>query len=398
MWFIWLAIGLALVAVGGLYVRRRLGDAALVLGLGPRGRGTLRWVTLWLLFGYPLIAFSTIGISLALGSDRVGGPEHALATWGLVYPYFLTVLVVIQSLPWLGAIEIVQRVRRRRGMSRGYAFAVLGVVGAFAVYTPARILWEHDDLRWRKHVVHATRGGGAAPPFRIAFIADVQQDAHTSAADAAAIIDRLNAEQPDIVLSGGDWINVGPDHVAAAARSAARAKSRLGTFSVRGDHEHFVYTDRGRSVGAVTEAMQREGVAMLHNEVRRFEHHGRTIAVVFLTFSYPGRTPAAEIERLIAAAQGADLTILLTHQLDIDVAERARGRIDLILAAHTHGGQVNPVVGLWHVPLARLETPYIDGRYLLGATTIIVTAGIGYSIVPFRYASPGSVETIDVVW
>jgi predicted MPP superfamily phosphohydrolase len=212
------------------------------------------------------------------------------------------------------------------------------------------------------------------------------------------VMDRVSAEQPDIVLAGGDWINIGPDHIAAAARSAGLARSRLGTFSVRGDHEHFAYIDRERSVAAVTDALRGQGVAMLHNQVRRFDHHGRTIAVIFLTYSYPSRTPAEEIERLIGSVQDADFRILMTHQLVPAIAERARDRVDLILAAHTHGGQVNPLIGLWHVPLARLETPYIDGRYQLGATTIIVTAGIGYSIAPFRYASPGSVETIDVLW
>jgi predicted MPP superfamily phosphohydrolase len=60
---------------------------------------------------------------------------------------------------------------------------------------------------------------------------------------------------------------------------------------------------------------------------------------------------------------------------------------------------VNPVVGLAHVSLARIETAYVNGRYQLGPTpktTAIVTAGVGFSIVPFRYASPGSIEIIDV--
>ena len=71
----------------------------------------------------------------------------------------------------------------------------------------------------------------------------------------------------------------------------------------------------------------------------------------------------------------------------------------IMLAAIPLGlGAGLPLLGLWHVPLARLETPYVDGRYQLGATTIIVTAGVGYSIVPFRYASPGSVELVELVW
>lgn len=48
------------------------------------------------------------------------------------------------------------------------------------------------------------------------------------------------------------------------------------------------------------------------------------------------------------------------------------------------------------VALARVETPFVNGRYELGTTTVIVTAGIGYSIVPLRYASPSSVELVDL--
>ncbi|HWO19102.1 MAG TPA: metallophosphoesterase [Kofleriaceae bacterium] len=248
----------------------------------------------------------------------------------------------------------------------------------------------------------AAAAPGAAPaavtaaPFRIAFLGDVQQDAFTDAARARAVYALVSASRPDVVLSGGDWINTGPDYIESAAATAAELTSRLGTFSVRGDHEHFAYVDRARSVAEVEQAMRGHGIAMLNNEARWFEHGGKRIAVVFLNYNYIYRTAPEAVASLVASVAGADYKIAVTHQLDPPLAAALAGKVDLILGAHTHGGQVNPVVGLRHIELARLETEFIDGRYQLGATTIIITAGIGYSIVPFRYAAPGSIELIEL--
>jgi predicted MPP superfamily phosphohydrolase len=262
------------------------------------------------------------------------------------------------------------------------------------VASPVRVIVERGDLRVRHHDVG--RPGAVGEPLRIAFLADVQQDVHTDGDRARAVYALINASHPDVVLSGGDWINTGPDYIDDAAAAAATLHSRLGTLSVRGDHEHFAYVDRERSVAEVERAMRAHGVVMENDEVRWLEHCGKRIAVVLLNNNYIHRPDRATVESLIAAVASADFSIVVTHQLDRRLAALLEGKVDLVLAGHTHGGQVNPVIGVAHVSLARLETEMINGRYQLGTTTVIVTAGIGYSIVPIRYAAPGSVELIDL--
>jgi hypothetical protein len=149
-------------------------------------------------------------------------------------------------------------------------------------------------------------------------------------------------------------------------------------------------------VAEVERAMREHGITMLANDVRWFEHAGKRIGVVFLDNNYVHHIDPVRLLALVAAIAPADYKIVVTHQLDASLAALLENRVDLVLAGHTHGGQVNPVLGVTHVNLARLETPYVDGRYQRGATTIIVTAGIGFSIVPFRYAAPGSVEILDL--
>ena len=396
VWFAYVGAALVLLVAGGLYSRRRITAALETVGLGRRSVRAVRWAMAWLLFGYPALLILAITVSLLVGRETLPRFDGPIASWLLAVPFAWAMLVVFQAAPWLIVIDlahlVVRRWRGRAPAAQARAVAVLAAVGLFAVYTPARIALERDALRVRHHRI----GQAAGAPFRVAFIADVQQDDHTDAARAREVYARVNAGAPDVVLSGGDWINTGPEHIAAAAAAAGALESRLGTFSVRGDHEHFAYVDRQRSVAEVERALARHGVAMLDNQVRWFEHRGRRIAVVFLSYNYIHRSDRPTIEALVASVADADYSIAVTHQLDASLFALLEGRIDLVLGAHTHGGQVNPVLGVTHVAPARLETEFVDGRYQRGATTVIITAGVGYSIVPFRYASPGSIELIEL--
>lgn len=398
MWFAYVAAVLVLLVIGGLYARRRLTAALAHFGVRPRRVRIVRWVAGWLLFGFPIVVIGSITISRLLGQDTIPRFDGLLGGWLLGVPFVWALLVVFQALPWLVVLDIayvVVRTRRGRALAtRIRAIGVLAALGVFALYTPARIIAQRGDLRVRHHRIGP--GTSGLPPMRIAFIADVQQDVHTDGARAREVYGLVDASHPELVLSGGDWINTGPEYIESAAEAAATLHSTFGTFSVLGDHEHFAYVDRERSVAEIERAMRRHGIAMLDNEVRWFEHAGKRIAVVLLDYNYIHRTDPITIATLVASVANADYSIVVTHQLDEKLAALLENKVDLVLAGHTHGGQVNPVVGVMHMNLARLETPYVDGRYQRGDTTILVTAGIGYSIVPIRYAAPGSIELIEL--
>lgn len=398
MWFVFVGVGLVLVSLAGHYVQRRLGEALAHLGASERARRIVRWAVRWLMLGFPVLMVASVAGSLALGLATLPSYDGRIGAWLLGLPFIWAVLVVVQSTPWLLAVDVVHHlVRRRRGVAaatRVRALGVLLVLGGFAIYMPVRVLVERDELRVRHHDVASA--APTTPPLRIAFLADVQQDVHTTAARAREVYALVNAAAPDLILSGGDWINSGPEHIAGAAAAAATLRSRLGTFSVRGDHEHFAYFDRHRSVAEIEQALTRHGITMLADQVRWFDHHGKRLAVIFLNYNYVVRADRAAVARLLAEAAPADYRIAVTHQLGDDLASQLEGKVDLVLGAHTHGGQINPVVGVVHVPLSRLESRFVDGRYQLGPTTVIMTAGIGYSIFPIRYASPASIEIIDL--
>lgn len=397
MWFVLLGIALTIVAIGGLYFRRRFLQALEALGVGAGRRRVVGLVVPYLVFSYPIFVFLFVLSSVVLGRDSVSLEPGPVLTWLLVFPFWISVLVVLQSLPYLLLIDVVTLVLRKRTNTRARiryrSLACVVVVLGLSIYTPARLILGSETLNVHRHDL----GRGQGTPFQIVFLGDLQRDQHTDSHRTHQVIDLVNGEQADLVLFGGDWINTGSSYIEVAAEEAGRLRSRLGTYSVQGDHEHFAYMDQDRSVLEVSAALEKNKVQMPDNEVRWFEHEGKRIGVVFLTHNYIVRSEEAEIRRLLAEVADADYAILMTHQFDQDMAALVTGKVDLVLAAHTHGGQVNPLVGLVHVPIARVETPYVEGRYDLGkGTTVIVTAGIGFSIAPFRYASPASLEVLTL--
>ncbi len=404
MWFLLLGIALVIVFGSGLYFRSRVLSALQSINLirGLRARKRVGLLILWLLFGVPVIVFVSIVVSLIAGSESLYTGPKGIGEWLLVYPFWLTVLVTIQSVPLMivfeliGSAAVFAKKVERAHWQRVRGWGVLAIVTAFTLYTPTRILLERNTINVNRFEVGDRVADGHSKLFRIAFVADLQLDTHTGIAKAREVANLVNHENVDIVLAGGDWINTGPDFIETAGKAAGLFRSRLGTSSVRGDHEHFAFRDQEKSAGDVGAALAANGAEMIDNEVRTIEHHGKRIAIVYLNYNYIVRTKAGLISKLLDQAQSADYRILVTHQFDSKLAELVRDRVDLALIAHTHGGQVNPFIGFTHVSIARVETPYVAGRYQLGKTTLIVTSGIGFSIAPFRYAAPASLEFIDI--
>src|SRR5688500_2725896 len=130
MWFVFVAVGLAFLAAGGFYVRRRLTTALRTLGVRDRPIRILRWAILWLLFGAPLLTILAIVVSLIAGSSTLPRFDGPIAAYLLSFPFAWAALVVVQSLPWLLAMDLALLVANRMKRAippRPHALAILGV-------------------------------------------------------------------------------------------------------------------------------------------------------------------------------------------------------------------------------------------------------------------------------
>jgi len=225
------------------------------------------------------------------------------------------------------------------------------------------------------------------PPLKVLLLSDIHAgNIAVTPARLERVVAQINALQPDLVLIAGDF-QPGEAEIDAATATAAlaplkRLRARLGTVAVPGNHDHWT------GLGAVRTALQATNVTLLANQA--VVRGPLAIAGVDDEYSRHARTA-----QTVAAARllpGAKLA--LTHSPDI--APQLPADFPLLLAGHTHCGQVFiPFYGSLD-PVSRYEDRYRCGIIREGARTIIVGAGIGGSL-PFRLNAPPDMWLLTLV-
>jgi uncharacterized protein len=224
-----------------------------------------------------------------------------------------------------------------------------------------------------------TVGAPVAAPLTVVQLSDL----HTTGFGSLerAVVDRVAEARPDVVVVTGDVVDSGDLEPARALFT--RLHAPLGVFVVRGNWENW------RPPPGEAAFYASVGATLLVND-GRLVRPDVWIAGVDDPLSGPADFAAAT-----AAAGAGALRIVLVHSpAAFDVSARDG---DLVLAGHTHGGQVRlPLVGaLWTPPgSGRFVEGWYDGR---GGARLFVSRGIGTSILPVRFLCAPEVARIVVV-
>lgn len=188
------------------------------------------------------------------------------------------------------------------------------------------------------------------------------------------IVERTNQLQPELIVILGDYMTkarVPPDVFGAILKDFS---SPLGTYSVLGNHDWWDNGDR------VRQGLEQNGIKVLENEVVQLNARGTSLWLVGLADLW---TRGQRIEETVAKVPEGQPLIALTHNPDI--FPRVPQRVPLLLAGHTHGGQVRfPLIGTV-VEASRYGDRYVRGHVFEQNHHLFVTTGIGTSIMPVRF-------------
>lgn len=249
--------------------------------------------------------------------------------------------------------------------------------------------WEATrDPVLRETSVHIPTWPAGEPPLRILLLTDL----HVAGPDmphsrVQRIVEQANALNPDLILMAGDFI--GDRQVSTRYYPAAEAlpplaglRARLGTIAVLGNHDHW------NDPAAVRAALERAGIRVVVNDAVRVG----PLALGGLDDDYTHHDDMRATVARMRAVGG--VPILLSH--GPDPFPRMPADVPLMFAGHTHCGQiVLPWIGAL-ASASQFDDRYRCGRIDENGRSLIVSAGLGASVLPLRIGAPPDMWMVTV--
>jgi uncharacterized protein len=177
----------------------------------------------------------------------------------------------------------------------------------------------------------------------------------------ASVVDEVEALRPDLVLIAGDLTEGDGPPESEMRELLARLRAPLGVWAVPGNHERYQ--------GGSDSLLQEAGIHVLRDQSAEVAP-GLFVAGVDTAghTRVPGR---GLVVRAIAGIPREKAAILLSHYPE-QVQTAARGGVDLMIAGHTHAGQIWPFNYF-----VRMAYRYMGGRYDVDGMPLIVCRGTG---------------------
>lgn len=237
--------------------------------------------------------------------------------------------------------------------------------------------------------------GKVTRPLKLVLMSDLHLGYHNSRAEFAKWVDKINAEQPDLVLIGGDIIDISVRPLIEEGVAEEFRRLKAPVYACLGNHEY--YSGEPRAQQFYRDA----GIHLLRDSVVTLPDYGNLTIIGRDDRTNAGRKSVAELvptpnpsrgeggldtlstaeanqTPLPSGGVGGGFLLLLDHQ-PYHLERTAKAGIDFQFSGHTHYGQVWPIS--W-IEDAIYECAY--GQLTKGDTRFYVSSGIGIWGAKFR--------------
>ena len=262
----------------------------------------------------------------------------------------------------------------------------------FAVWTG----WENVTVGVTHYTVASGRLPQAFNHFKIVVVSDFHNAEFGKENDT--LIKLIEKEKPDIIAFTGDLVDSRRTDIETAEDLVRNLAEIAPCYYVTGNHEARL----GEQYQKLEKILLEENVVVLHDGYTELTRNNETILIAGLDDpNFTDINSAVHNSILKTKLDGMNLSdsyfVLLSHRPETFEAYTSAG-VDLVLSGHAHGGQFRlPFIGGIAAPNQGLFPKYDGGRYSENHTTMIVSRGVGNSIIPVRINNRPEIVCVELI-
>lgn len=256
-------------------------------------------------------------------------------------------------------------------------------IAAGMVQLVRRAVDETRDIEIVRQRIPVPRLPSGFEGFTLVQLSDIHHSAFVDAAYIARAVALANSLSPDVVVLTGDYVSHSRSYISGVAEVLGELRARYGVYAVLGNHDFWTGPE------ALAHAFGRRGIELLRNAHTYLRKGGEAVGLVGVDDLTVGE---ADLPTALRGLDSRWPALLLSHHPNI-IWQAARAGIALVLAGHTHGGQIN--IPSWR-RRARRFWPFLRGHGRCGGTHIYVNRGLGTVLIPLRYQCRPEITLLEL--
>lgn len=258
------------------------------------------------------------------------------------------------------------------------------------------IIWGNVTVGVTHYTVTSNRLPHSFDGYKIAVVSDLhnaQFGDHNS-----QLVEKIKKEHPDIIAITGDFVDSNRTDIEIAIQLASQLTEIAPCYYVTGNHEAWLK----EQYQELEKGLLAENVVILHDNVIPLTKDSETIQIAGLddpdfTDSDISIQESMLQTRISNMSLSDEYCILLSHRPETFEAYVSE-EVDLVLSGHAHGGQFRiPFIGGLIAPNQGLFPEFDAGKYIKNHTTMIISRGIGNSIIPVRFNNRPEIVMVELM-
>lgn len=259
------------------------------------------------------------------------------------------------------------------------------------------LYWGNNSIEVTRHIINDTLIPESFDDFTIVHVSDLHNKEFGK--QQYKLLDKIKAENPDIIAITGDIIDSRRTNIEKALTLVKEAVKIAPVYYVTGNHEA-----RTESYKELKKQLLQLGVIILDDNMVSVTKGNSTMQLIGLNdpdfnikndwFGETGAMIDSKLQNTVK--KDSTYKILLSHRPEL-VDVYAKHSINLVLSGHAHGGQFRiPFIGGVIAPNQGFFPKFTEGMYNVDGTKMIVSRGLGNSVIPIRINNRPELITITL--